>query len=98
MNDLLIRSRSPNPLLRAISSAENRPASTVEGETGLNIFFRSWHPDEKPQAIILVIPGFNAHSGYYEWVAGQFVADDLAVYAVGRWRSDMNSTHKDRST
>ncbi|HUZ95610.1 MAG TPA: lysophospholipase [Edaphobacter sp.] len=64
---------------------------TVEGATGLNIFFRSWRPDEKPFAIIVIIPGFNAHSGYYEWVAEQFVADGLAVYAVdlrGRGNSD----------
>ena len=64
---------------------------TVEGGTGLNIFFRSWRPSEKPHATILIIPGFNAHSGYYEWVAAQFVADGLAVYAVdlrGRGRSD----------
>lgn len=34
---------------------------------------------------------FNAHSGYYAWVADQFVAEGLAVYAVdlrGRGRSD----------
>lgn len=64
---------------------------TVEGVTGLNIFFRSWRPNEKPLATIVIIPGFNAHSGYYEWVARQFVADGLAVYAVdlrGRGQSD----------
>jgi acylglycerol lipase len=39
----------------------------------------------------MVVPGFNAHSGAYEWVAEQFVAKDLAVYAVdlrGRGISD----------
>lgn len=28
-----------------------------------------------------MIPGFNAHSDCYEWVANQFVADRLAAYA-----------------
>jgi acylglycerol lipase len=64
---------------------------TVEGVNGLKICFRSWRPEEKPRATVVIIPGFNAHSGYYEWVAGQFVADGLAVYAVdlrGRGQSD----------
>lgn len=40
---------------------------------------------------MVIVPGFNAHSGYYGWVAEQFVADGLAVYAVdlrGRGNSD----------
>ena len=64
---------------------------TVDGEGGLKIFFRSWHPDDTAHAIVVIVPGFNAHSGYYEWVAEQFVAEGLAVYAVdlrGRGNSD----------
>jgi acylglycerol lipase len=64
---------------------------TVEGARGLKIFFRSWCPDERPHATVVIIPGFNAHSGYYEWVAEQFVADGLSVYSVdlrGRGNSD----------
>jgi acylglycerol lipase len=64
---------------------------TVEGASGLNVFFRSWRPKEKARAVVVIVPGFNAHSGYYGWVAEQFVADGLAVYAVdlrGRGNSD----------
>jgi acylglycerol lipase len=64
---------------------------TVEGAAGLKIRFRSWRPDGKARGAIVIVPGFNAHSGYYEWVADQFVADGLAVYAVdlrGRGNSD----------
>lgn len=63
----------------------------VEGTDGLRIFFRSWRPKETPRAFIVIVPGFNAHSGYYTWVAEQFVANGLAVYAVdlrGRGNSD----------
>jgi len=52
---------------------------TVEGDGGLKIFFRTWHPDDTVHAIVVIVPGFNAHSGYYEWVAEQFVADGLAA-------------------
>ena len=64
---------------------------TVEGISGLKIAFRSWRPDSKPRGTIVIVPGFNAHSGYYGWVADRFVADGLAVYAVdlrGRGNSD----------
>jgi acylglycerol lipase len=63
----------------------------VEGPSGLNIFFRSLRPKEKTRAVVIIVPGFNAHSGYYAWVAEQFVATGLAVYAVdlrGRGNSD----------
>ncbi len=63
----------------------------AEGVSGLKIFFRSWRPDGKARVAIVIVPGFNAHSGYYEWVAEQFVAIGLAVYAVdlrGRGNSD----------
>ena len=72
-------------------SLSNAGQDTVEGVSGLKIFFRSWHPTNKPRATVVIIPGFNAHSGYYEWVADQFVADGLTVYAVdlrGRGNSD----------
>jgi alpha-beta hydrolase superfamily lysophospholipase len=41
--------------------------------------------------VVVIVPGFNAHSGYYSWVAEQLTGDALAVYAVdlrGRGRSD----------
>jgi alpha-beta hydrolase superfamily lysophospholipase len=63
----------------------------VEGAGGLSIFFRSLRPKQKPRAVVIIVPGFNAHSGYYGWVAEQFVATGLAVYAVdlrGRGNSD----------
>ena len=64
---------------------------TLEGAGGIKIFFRSWHPDGKARGVVAIVPGFNAHSGYYSWVAEQLTADALAVYAVdlrGRGKSD----------
>jgi alpha-beta hydrolase superfamily lysophospholipase len=63
----------------------------VEGVGGLSIFFRSLRPKQEPRAVVIIVPGFNAHSGYYAWVAEQLVATGLAVYAVdlrGRGNSD----------
>jgi acylglycerol lipase len=63
----------------------------VEGAGGLSIFFRSLRPKQNPRAVVIIVPGFNAHSGYYAWVAEQLVATGLAVFAVdlrGRGTSD----------
>jgi acylglycerol lipase len=64
---------------------------TFESTGGLRIFFRRWRPSVPPRAVVAVVPGFNAHSGYYTWTAGQLVTDRVAVYALdlrGRGRSD----------
>ena len=72
-----------------VSSAAH--VDRIEGRGGLNIVVRSWRPASTPRAIVAIVPGFNSHSGYYTWVAEQFVASGLAVYAVdlrGRGESD----------
>jgi alpha-beta hydrolase superfamily lysophospholipase len=58
---------------------------------GITVFVRSWRPDRKPRGVVAIVHGFNSHSGYYHWVAEQFTARGLAVYAVdlrGRGLSD----------
>ena len=71
------------------------PASMLRDETlkngELNLYFRSWQPTTAPRGVVVIVPGFNSHSGYYTWVAERFVADGLAVYALdlrGRGKSD----------
>jgi acylglycerol lipase len=65
--------------------------STFEGVGGLKIFTRSWQPETKPRGVVVIIHGFNSHSGQYLWVADQFTKNRLAVYALdlrGRGRSE----------
>ena len=49
---------------------------------GLELFYRSWRPDQTPRGVVVVVPGFNSHSGYYAWVARRFVDQGLATYAI----------------
>ena len=73
-----------------------RPANTMSEERfdaagGLKIFVRSWRPDGRVRGVVGIVHGFNSHSGHYSWVAEQFVASGLAVYALdlrGRGKSD----------
>lgn len=63
----------------------------IDGTGGLGIFIRSWRPEGKPRAVVVIVHGFNSHSGHYFWVAEQLVAAGLAVYALdlrGRGKSD----------
>ncbi|HEY7374910.1 MAG TPA: lysophospholipase [Polyangia bacterium] len=61
------------------------------GVGGIKIFTRAWQPAGSPRGVVVISHGFNAHSGMYQWVAEQFTAKGLAVYALdhrGRGRSD----------
>jgi acylglycerol lipase len=65
--------------------------SSFQGVGGLKIATRNWRPAGKPRAVMVLIHGFNAHSGYMEWPAEQFAANGLAVYALdlrGRGKSE----------
>jgi acylglycerol lipase len=63
----------------------------LQSTGGINLFARSWLPAGKPRAVVVIVPGFNSHSGYYGWVAEQFTGHGLAAYAIdlrGRGKSD----------
>ena len=66
--------------------------SSFPGVGGLNIFTRAWMPRQgKPRAVMILIHGFNAHSGYMQWPAEQFAASGFAAYALdlrGRGKSE----------
>jgi acylglycerol lipase len=77
------------PMTQGLATAAEE--GTFKSAAGLNIVFRSWRPTGTARAVIVIVPGFNSHSGYYGWVAEQLVTLGLAVYAVdlrGRGKSD----------
>jgi len=75
-----IDARLPGPL---------RTEELIAGGEG-ELFIRSWRPTGPVRAVLVIVPGFNSHSGHYQWAAAQFTAIGLAVYAVdlrGRGKS-----------
>lgn len=66
--------------------------ASFQGVGGLNIFGTAWRPEgKKPRAIVVLVHGFNSHSGYYGWVASELVKSGYAVFALdhrGRGKSD----------
>jgi acylglycerol lipase len=71
------------------------------GVGGFNIFTRAWEPPEgRPRAVVVIVHGFNSHSGHYLWVGEQFANHGLAVHALdlrGRGRSDGDRYHVEKA-
>jgi acylglycerol lipase len=64
---------------------------TFEGVGGLKIAFRTWQPESAIRGIMILIHGFNSHSGYFAWPAEQFAGSGFASYALdhrGRGKSE----------
>ncbi len=80
-------------------SEKTADEDTFTSQDGLRIFFRAWHPTDAARAIVVIVPGFNSHSGYYDWVAAQLGAIGLGVFAMdlrGRGKSDGERFYVDR--
>jgi len=64
---------------------------SIQGSGGVKIFTRSWRPDAKPRALVVICHGVNSHSGQYAWTGDQLAAAGYSAYALdlrGRGKSD----------
>ena len=65
--------------------------ASFKGASDYSISYRVWEPADAPRAIMLIVPGFNSHSGYFDWAAKQFAVLGLSSYGIdlrGRGLSD----------
>ena len=63
----------------------------LKAPSGLNVAFRSWRSSGPTHAVVVIIPGFNSHSGYYQWTAERLVDRGFSAFAIdlrGRGNSD----------
>lgn len=75
-----------------------RETGTLKTGEGLDLFWRSWVPEE-PAASLLIVHGLAEHSGRYENTASHFVGRGLACYAFdlrGHGQSGGRRVHVDR--
>lgn len=73
--------------------------SSFEGVGGLKICFRVWRPEAQARAVVVIVPGFNSHGGYYGWVAEQLRSMNLAAYVLdlrGRGKSEGERFYVDK--
>jgi acylglycerol lipase len=64
---------------------------TFDGVGGLKIFYRTWLPTGSARGVVVLVHGFNSHSGYFLWAAERLTARGYAVFALdhrGRGRSE----------
>lgn len=70
-----------------------------EGKDGIKLFLRTWRPTQPARAVVVIVHGFKAHSGLYEWAGPQLVAQGFAVYALdlrGHGRSEGERLYVDK--
>lgn len=64
---------------------------TLVGASGLRIFTRSWRPKGQARAAIVLVHGFKAHSGMFQWAGERLAEHGIASYALdlrGHGRSE----------
>ncbi len=74
-----------------MTTLANASEERIDSAKDLKIFVRSWRPESKPRALVVICHGVNSHSGQYLWVGEQFAAAGHTVYALdlrGRGKSD----------
>lgn len=49
----------------SLTSEPECKESTFAGVGGTKIFTRSWQPEAKTRGVVVIVPGFNSHSGQY---------------------------------
>lgn len=73
---------------------QNNPeplTSTFGVNDGQKVFYRNWKTTGSPKAVVVIVHGFNSHSGYYQWVAEQLATNNYEIFAIdlrGRGNSD----------
>ena len=66
-------------------------ANTFEVANHQKVFYRNWKAEGNPKAVVVIVHGFNSHSGYYQWTAEQLSANGYETYAIdlpGRGKSE----------
>lgn len=53
-----------------------------EGKDGVKLLARSWRPEGPARAVMVLVHGFKAHSGLFDWAAKELAKADIAVYAL----------------
>ncbi|MET0637751.1 MAG: lysophospholipase [Chitinophagaceae bacterium] len=71
--------------------SSNLITGTFKNNEGQNLFYRNWKIAADPKAVVLIVHGFNSHSGYYQDFALHLNENQFEVYAIdlrGRGHSE----------
>ena len=68
----------------------------IRSKDGTKLFTRAWRPSGPARAIVVLVHGFKAHGGLFEWAGTRFARRGIAAYALdlrGHGRSDGERLH-----
>ncbi|KGD63284.1 acylglycerol lipase [Alcanivorax nanhaiticus] len=72
-----------NALPESYHAAEGAHGIVLESEDQLDLFGQWWLPNEsQPRAVVLLVHGTIAHSGFYAPMANYFAAQGIAVFGI----------------
>ena len=54
---------------------------SLSARDGLQLFTRTWQPDEPARAALVLVHGINEHSGRYAYMASHLLTHGIAVYS-----------------
>jgi alpha-beta hydrolase superfamily lysophospholipase len=76
----------------------NHIENTFVGVGNLVLYWQAWLPDDKPDALLVLVHGVNENSGHYSRLVEVFTKRGMAVYAYdarGHGRSEGQTGHID---
>lgn len=54
---------------------------TFQGDAGLELYYQSWHPKDKPKAVLVILHGVAEHSNRYLNLVDNLVPENIAIYS-----------------
>ena len=54
---------------------------TFQGEASLELYYQSWHPEDKPKAVLVVVHGVAEHSNRYLNLVDNLVPENIAIFS-----------------
>lgn len=54
---------------------------TFQGDAGLELYYQSWHPQDQPKAVLVIIHGIAEHSNRYMNLVDNLVPEGYAIYS-----------------
>ena len=54
---------------------------TFQGDAGLELYYQSWHPEDKPTAVLVIVHGVAEHSNRYRNLVDNLVPGNIAIYS-----------------
>jgi alpha-beta hydrolase superfamily lysophospholipase len=56
-----------------------------------SIYWQAWLPESEPRAVLLIVHGYDDHSGRYMTIVNHFVPKGFAVYGLDHRKTGISN-------